>query len=67
MKIVMFAMCLALCGCSTTPKPMWDWCVDTPTRQIKCADFKAKLINQDSVKSFQREVGINPIKVRIVK
>lgn len=60
-------LCLALGGCVSKPKPMWDWCVDTPTRQIKCADFKANPINQDHVKQLQREVGISPIKVRVVK
>jgi len=60
-------LCLVLGGCASKPKPMWDWCVDTPTRQIKCDDFKANLIRQDDVKAFQREVGINPIKVRVVK
>ena len=66
MKTILI-LCLVLGGCATKPKPMWDWCVDTPTRQIKCDDFKANLIRQDDVKAFQREVGINPIKVRVVK
>ena len=62
-------LCLVIGGCASKPKPMWDWCVDTESRprQIKCDDFKANLIRQDDVKAFQRDVGINPIKVRVVK
>lgn len=60
-------LCLVLGGCATKPKPMWDWCVDTPTRQIKCDDLKANQINQDHLRGFQTDVGIRKQKVQIVK